>query len=118
MRIAKGNVSDGNAAAVWAARVQLIFRDRDALVGERGTSDGTEVIELYDQSVARGDVVEVGDLAEGTAFALLRTLAIAGMKKCDVGGAVTLARDRRADAESMPPLKSTTALCASLIMLL
>src|SRR5438046_2636326 len=48
MRVAEGNISNRNAAAVSAGRVQPIFRDGDTLVRQRGTSDGPKVIEVHD----------------------------------------------------------------------
>src|SRR3984885_2365413 len=80
MRVAERDVGDWNFADVWCGRrVELIFGHGDVLIGEGGSADGAEVIELDAQTTIGRYGVEIGDFGKGAAFARLRALAIAGV---------------------------------------
>ena len=82
MRIPKGNVGHGNRAATGARRTQFIFRNGNALVGERGSANRSKVIEFDCQPLAHA--VEIRNVVEGAPFALLGELAVAGVEQRDV----------------------------------
>src|SRR5882762_9542769 len=78
MRVSKRNVGYGNRAAVWARRAQLIFRNGNALVRERRSTNRAKVIELHGQPFAH--TIKIRNVLERAPFALLSALAVAGVE--------------------------------------
>ena len=79
MRIPERDVRYGNHAALRAGRTQFIFRNGNALVGERGAANRTKVIELHDKPFPHS--VEICNVIERAPFPLLGALAVARMQQ-------------------------------------
>src|SRR5258706_8733271 len=82
MRVSKGTVGYGNRAAMRARRAQLIFREGNAFVRERGSANRAKVIELHGQPFVHA--VKIRNVIERATFALLSALAVAGMEHGNV----------------------------------
>ena len=85
-------------ASLRARTNQLIFRHRDARIGQRRSPDGAKMIEVHHEAVPRTNIVKISDRFVGAALAFLRALAVARVQQSNVGGAVRFARHGRAHA--------------------
>src|SRR6267143_2821097 len=88
MRVSKRNVGYGNRAAVWARRAQLIFRNGNALVRERRSTNRAKVIELHDETLSY--LEPIGNLFEGAPLTPLCALAVTRMQETKVLSTVLL----------------------------
>src|SRR6266481_4445190 len=92
MRVSKGHVGYGNRAAMRARSAQLIFRNRNALVRERGSANRAKMIELHGEAFAHA--VEIRNVLERAPLTLLSALAIPGMEDGNIRRAVIFPRNR------------------------
>src|ERR1700736_3126217 len=78
MRVAKRHVSDGYFVSAGAVRDVLMLGDGDVPVSQRGSADGSKMIQLNYQPLLH--MIKIRDGFECLALALLRALPITGVQ--------------------------------------
>src|SRR5260370_289538 len=79
VRVAEGDISHRNRATTGPRRAQIIFRNGNVLVRQRGSADGPEIIQPDREFFA--DTIEFSDLGKGTELSRLDALTVAGMEQ-------------------------------------
>lgn len=83
--VAERNVSDGDGEGRGGGGRQ-VFGNGNVRVGEGGTADLGENVEMDKEAMGGGDGVEIGDFVESAAFAALGTLAVGAVKEGEAVG--------------------------------
>src|SRR5882762_6762159 len=100
MGIAKRYVGYWDCAAMQSWCTEFIFRNRNVLVRKSGAAYRAEMVELHDEPLPHA--IEICNVFERVAFALLRALPVPRVKQRKIPGAMPLARNGSANAGVHP----------------
>ncbi len=81
VRVAEGDVGDGDGGACGGGKREAVFGDGEARIGEGGAAYLGKSVEVDEESLGGGDGVEIGDFLEGAAFAALGALPVGAVEK-------------------------------------